>query len=142
MVSLPLLCLLTTLFFKERDTNQHLKSYCPLQCHEAEDSVLTALRPEISQVKCVLGESVGVVKRRKDWFLWRSLECALEETQFDIRCGQEKKENSTRQLFKELGQVPKGPNKDMQTGKSQEEEPFDTSNIHLINFGEKVETLD
>ncbi|KAI6175750.1 hypothetical protein M3Y97_00723800 [Aphelenchoides bicaudatus] len=72
--------------FIEKSDNQLVRNFCPLQCHDADFAYILAQRPEISKKACILDKSFGVVRRRKDWFLWRSLSCALTEVQFDMGC--------------------------------------------------------
>ncbi|CAD5226556.1 unnamed protein product [Bursaphelenchus xylophilus] len=74
--------------FVERSSNGQLRNYCPLQCQTSEVVDIIQQQPEQTKDVCILGESMGIVKRRRDWFFWRTLECALVESQFEIRCGE------------------------------------------------------
>lgn len=77
---------------QEKDSTQQLRYLCPLQCADAAEAVLTAQSPADTLRACrasrasQAGQSVGLVRRRRDWFLWRSLECALQEAQFLVEC--------------------------------------------------------
>ncbi|KAI6206915.1 hypothetical protein M3Y94_00969200 [Aphelenchoides besseyi] len=71
--------------FIEKDKSQFVRNFCPLQCKNAKYAYVLAQRPELNSA-CVLDESYGVMKRKQDWFLWRSISCAVSEVQFDIGC--------------------------------------------------------
>lgn len=64
--------------FQEKSGNL-IRNYCPLQCHDADYAYVLAQRPDVSKKACILDKSFGIVRRRKDWFLWRSLSCSLAE---------------------------------------------------------------
>lgn len=63
---------------------QELRNFCPLQCSSSDFAYIIAQRPE--NQACREKETFNVVRRRNDWFLWRSSECLTEEIQFDIGC--------------------------------------------------------
>uniref|UniRef100_A0A915AUT1 Secreted protein n=1 Tax=Parascaris univalens TaxID=6257 RepID=A0A915AUT1_PARUN len=72
--------------FTEKDNERdQLLTYCPLQCPDAESAYVLLKRPSNNN-KCVTFFSYNVVRRRNDWFLWRSGKCLSEEIQFDIGC--------------------------------------------------------
>ncbi|CAD5219218.1 unnamed protein product [Bursaphelenchus okinawaensis] len=78
--------------FVERAKNNQLKNYCPLQCRNAENVVVTKQTSEGINDRCVIGDTVGVQRRRNDWFFWRTVECAVLEAQFEIHCSEEQQE--------------------------------------------------
>uniref|UniRef100_A0AC34RI99 Uncharacterized protein n=1 Tax=Panagrolaimus sp. JU765 TaxID=591449 RepID=A0AC34RI99_9BILA len=72
--------------FMEKDMEkQELRNFCPLQCANSDFVYIIGQRPS-DHLSCREKETFNVVRRRNDWFLWRSAECLTEEIQFDIGC--------------------------------------------------------
>lgn len=71
---------------EERDLERHqIFTYCPLQCPGAESAYVILKKPSNNN-KCAAFFSYNVVRRKNDWFFWRSGKCLYEEIQFDIGC--------------------------------------------------------
>lgn len=62
-----------------------MRNFCPLQCASSDFAYIIAQRPS-DHVACREGKTFNVIRRRNDWFLWRSAECLTEEVQFDVGC--------------------------------------------------------
>lgn len=79
-------CRYSATAFQENDViRDQLLTYCPLQCPEAESAYVMLKQPSNNN-KCLAYFTYNVVRRKNDWFLWRSGKCLFEEIQFDIGC--------------------------------------------------------
>ncbi|KAK6746824.1 hypothetical protein RB195_000217 [Necator americanus] len=71
------------------DFDPHLKnirSLCPTQCAFADVYEITHKVPSNHHI-CIKFENYGLIKRKKDVYLWRDGGCLNETIAFSIRCG-------------------------------------------------------
>uniref|UniRef100_A0A915DUS9 Homeobox domain-containing protein n=1 Tax=Ditylenchus dipsaci TaxID=166011 RepID=A0A915DUS9_9BILA len=75
-------------FTEKEPSLQQLRNYCPLHptLSQEMNNSSVPLNKGHSQQACTASSTFDVIKRRKDWFLWRSADCLSTEAQFDIGC--------------------------------------------------------
>uniref|UniRef100_A0A7E4V8U5 Secreted protein n=1 Tax=Panagrellus redivivus TaxID=6233 RepID=A0A7E4V8U5_PANRE len=72
-------------FMEKEPKKQELRNFCPLQCTNSDFAYVIGRRP-LENSACREDETFNIVRRRNDWFLWRSGDCLSEEIQFDVGC--------------------------------------------------------
>ncbi|EYC19337.1 hypothetical protein Y032_0024g1027 [Ancylostoma ceylanicum] len=65
---------------------KNVRNLCPTQCQHADEYEIIHKVPSNNHV-CIKFENYGLIKRKKDVYLWRRGECINETIAFSINCG-------------------------------------------------------
>ncbi|KAI1732772.1 hypothetical protein Ddc_01660 [Ditylenchus destructor] len=72
--------------FDEVDSQNGTRVYCRLNCEESDETTVLNKSPTWNHA-CNIQFTYQLERRRRDWYLWRSGDCATTTISFEVRCG-------------------------------------------------------